>query len=77
MQHESGGKPHLRLNTHERPIAYKYREGKLKRTLEKELKEPEIAEAQAFLLHGVFLRHERNSAVERARLETRTKESGA
>ena len=31
-----GGKLHLRLNTGERPIANKYREGKLKSTLERE-----------------------------------------
>jgi len=29
-----GGKPHPRLNMHARPIANKYREGKLKRTLQ-------------------------------------------
>ena len=32
-----GGKVHLKLNTGERPIANKYREGKMKRTLEREL----------------------------------------
>ena len=34
----NGGKFHQRLNTGGRPIAYKYREGKLQRTLERELK---------------------------------------
>ena len=38
MQPKSGGKSHLRLNTGERPIANKYREGKMKRTLKRELK---------------------------------------
>eukprot|EP00892_Ulva_mutabilis_P004046 jgi/Ulvmu1/2012/UM120_0005.1 len=33
-----GGKSHLRLNTGERPIANKYREGKMKRTLKRESK---------------------------------------
>jgi len=33
-----GGKFHLRLNIGERPIANKYREGKMKRTLKRELK---------------------------------------
>ena len=38
MQPKSGGKSHLRLNTGGRPIANKYREGKMKRTLKRELK---------------------------------------
>ena len=33
-----GGKFHPKLNTGERPIANKYREGKVKRTLKRELK---------------------------------------
>jgi len=33
-----GGKLHLRLNIDRRPIANKYREGKLQRTLKRELK---------------------------------------
>ena len=37
-----GGKFHLKLNTDERPIANKYREGKMKRTLKRESKELEI-----------------------------------
>ena len=41
-----GGKFHLKLNTHERPIANKYREGKMKRTLKRELKVLEIAKEQ-------------------------------
>jgi hypothetical protein len=36
MQPKMGGKFHLRLNTGGRPIANKYREGKMKRTLERE-----------------------------------------
>ena len=38
MQSKVGGKSHLRLNTDGRPIANKYREGKTKRTLKRELK---------------------------------------
>ena len=37
MQPKVGGKLHLRLNTVVRPIANKYREGKLKSTLKREL----------------------------------------
>ena len=37
----------LKLNIVLRPIANKYREGKMKRTLERELKVPETAEREA------------------------------
>ena len=42
-----GGKFHLKLNIGSRPIANKYHEGKVKRTLKRELKVPEIAEREA------------------------------
>jgi hypothetical protein len=42
-----GGKFHLKLNNSKRPIANKYREGKMKRTLKRELKGLEIAEREA------------------------------
>jgi hypothetical protein len=42
-----GGKFHLKLNISKRPIANKYREGKMKRTLKRELKGLEIAEREA------------------------------
>ena len=42
-----GGNFHLKLNIDLRPIANKYREGKMKRTLERELKVPEIARREA------------------------------
>ena len=42
MQLKMGGKFHLKLNIGERPIANKYREGKMKSTLKRELKVPEI-----------------------------------
>ncbi len=38
VQLEARGKLHVRLNTTPRPIANKYREGKLKRTLKREFK---------------------------------------
>ena len=38
LQPEVGGKLHLRLNTIASPIANKYREGQLKRTLKREFK---------------------------------------
>ena len=44
---KSGGKFHLKLNMGSRPIANKYHEGKVKRTLKRELKVPEIAERKA------------------------------
>jgi hypothetical protein len=47
MQPKMGGKSLLRLNTGERPIANKYREGKMKRTLKRELKVLEIVEREA------------------------------
>ena len=42
-----GGKSHLKLNTAKRPIANKYCEGKMKRTLKRELKVPEIVGREA------------------------------
>ena len=48
MQLKMGGKFHLKLNIGERPIANKYREGKMKRTLKRELKVLEIVERETF-----------------------------
>ena len=42
-----GGKFPLKLNIGSRPIANKYHEGKVERTLKRELKVPEIAERKA------------------------------
>jgi hypothetical protein len=42
-----GGNFPLKLNIGLRPIENKYREGKVKRTLERELKVPEIAKREA------------------------------
>lgn len=46
LQPEVGGKLHLRLNTTASPIANKYREGQLKRTLKREFKVRETAQRQ-------------------------------
>ena len=42
-----GGKFHLKLNTGGRPIANKYREGKMQRTLKRELKVLEIVKRES------------------------------
>jgi hypothetical protein len=42
-----GGILHLKLNIDTRPIANKYREGKVKRTLKRELKVRETVEREA------------------------------
>jgi len=42
-----GRKSDLKLNNDERPIANKYREGKMKRTAKAELKVPEIGQREA------------------------------
>lgn len=47
LEHKVGDKFHLRQNICEIPIAYKYHEGIMKRTLKRESKEIEIAEGEA------------------------------
>ena len=47
MRALKGGKFHPRLNMSTRPIANKYREGKVKRTLKRELKVLEIVKGEA------------------------------
>ena len=47
VQRKTGGKRHLRLNTGRRPIANKYCEGKMKSTLKRESKGPEIVKREA------------------------------
>jgi len=44
-----GGKLHLKLNIGEKPIANKYREGKKKRNLKRELKVLEIVKREAMI----------------------------
>ena len=46
MQLKVGGKLHPRLNIGKRPIANKYREGKMKSTLKRELKAREIVKRE-------------------------------
>ena len=65
-----GGKFHLKLNMDSRPIANKYREGKVKRTLKRELKVPEIAEREAnetSFLGEIVVRHGNGSLFQRKR----------
>ena len=50
-----GGKFLLKLNNGERPIANKYREGKMKRTLKRELKVLEIAVREPMETSGRFM----------------------
>jgi len=47
VQPKEGGILHLRLNKNERPIAHKYRKGKMQRTLKREFKELEVVEREA------------------------------
>ena len=54
LQLKAGGKFHLKLNTSARPIANKYREGKMKRTLKRELKVPETVERESNHSHRLY-----------------------
>ena len=65
-----GGKFHLKLNNGERPIANKYREGKMKRTLKRELKVLEIAKREA--LSASDMRGQTACALERVREQLAT-----
>ena len=56
-----GGKFLLKLNNGERPIANKYREGKMKRTLKRELKVLEIAVREPMETSGRSCSSELNS----------------
>ena len=47
LERKLGGKFHLKLNMGSKPIANKYHEGKMKRTLKREFKVLEIAEREA------------------------------
>ena len=46
IEREAGGDIHPKLNIGERPIANKYREGKMKSTLKREIKGLEIVEGE-------------------------------
>ena len=60
MQPKMGGKFHLKLNIGTRPIANKYREGKMKSTLKRELKACETVKREAIEASsaGVAISHE-------------------
>ena len=47
LERKVGGKFHLTFVIGSRLVAYKYHEGNVKRTLERELKVPEIAKREA------------------------------
>ena len=49
-----GGKLHPKLNISGRPVANKYREGKMKTTLERELKVVETADNEADVPSGLW-----------------------
>ena len=53
VQCKVAGEYLLKLNIRRSPIAYKYREGKMKRTLKRELKGTEIAEREVEGLNGL------------------------
>ena len=55
VERKEGGSFHLKLNTYPRSIAYKYREGKMKRTLKRELKVLEIAVREPMETSGRFM----------------------
>jgi len=55
VQFKIGGIIHLRLNMNGKPIANKYRKGKLKRTLKRESKELEAVEMEAIKINVVIL----------------------
>ena len=68
LERKVGGKFHLKLNIGLRPIANKYHEGKMKRTLKRELKVPEIAEREAngtSHLGKIAVRHHENALLQR------------
>jgi len=45
-----GDKLHLKLNITQKPIEHKYRKGKFKRTLKRELKEPKVVNQETLLI---------------------------
>ena len=55
MQPKMGGKFHLKLNMGTRPIANKYREGKMKSTLKRELKGREAVKMEPFKGSNEFM----------------------
>ena len=68
MQPKMGGKSHLKLNIGKRPIANKYREGKMKRTLKRELKVLEIVNREPLKFQSC--RDEKSVLVERGEVKS-------
>jgi hypothetical protein len=56
LERNVGGKLHLKLHMGSRPIANKYHEGKLKRTLKRKVKVLEIAEKEVSEAKGSLVR---------------------
>ena len=56
MQPKMGGKLHLKLNIGTRPIANKYREGKMKSTLKRKLRVRETVSRETHGISNVFER---------------------
>ena len=54
LERKVGGKFHLKLNIGTRPIANKYREGKMKSTLKRELKVRETVKREAIEVSSVL-----------------------
>jgi len=54
VQPKSGGILHLRLNIDEKPIAHKYRKGKMQRTLKREFKELEVVGMEAIVSNWIL-----------------------
>ena len=71
LERKFGGKFHLRLSTAPSTIVYKYHEGKVKSTLERELNVPEIGVEQAFEISVQFEMCSRFSVVDLLRLPQR------
>ena len=55
MLSKSAGVPLLRLNIARRPIANKYSDGKMQRTLKRELKVRELASREAMKINVVYV----------------------
>ena len=55
MQPKMGGKFHLKLNMGTRPIANKYREGKMKSTLKRESKAREAVKMETIKVSSAYL----------------------
>jgi len=55
VEYKIGGKFHLKLSIIEKPIAKKYCEGKMKRTLKKELKVSEVVKKEFIKVKLIYI----------------------